>query len=168
MNSREGTMNALLRYDLGDDATWVAKVEKVGEDFRLKIAHFRKIGSPGDSDMGDKWQEAGVFKTGVAVVKYVRDLAAKKFPDWKPTVDTLDTIKHRTAQSVTPDCYSPVPEGSKAGGRGDIGCKTCPYRSGCGDPALVNLGAKLTDQENEGDFLTRLQRKVAKAYGKKS
>lgn len=173
MNSREGTMNALLRYDLGDDATWVAwvaKVEKVGEDFRLKIAHFRTVGPKVDFDMEKNWQEAGMFKTGVAVVKYVRDLASKKFPDWKPTVDTLDTIKHRTAQSVTPDCYSPVPEGSKAGGRGDdgYGCTTCPYRSGCGDPASVNLGAKLTDQENEGDFLTRLQRKVAKTYGKKS
>jgi len=157
-------MRAILKYDLAN-ATWEAEVECVGDEgFKLRISHHGVSisGAPA------KFQDAGVFKTGGAVVKYVRDLAAKKFPGWNPTVDTLDTIKHRTAESVAPQCYSPVPQGSVAGGRGRSECPACPYRSGCGDPASVMAAAPEGEAEDEDDFLKRLQRKVSKTYKEKS
>jgi hypothetical protein len=153
-------MIAVLRYSLGD-STWEAMVERAGkgEGFSLKIGHWR--------NNDPIYKEAGTFQTGAAVVKYVRDLASKKFSGWKPTVDTLDSIRHRTAQSIVPDCYTAVPLELGLGGKGFQGCPTCPYHSGCGDPALVDLASVGKLEEDDTNFLARLKGKIASVYGEK-
>jgi hypothetical protein len=145
---------------------WHAEVSQEEDNFRLRLANYR-LGK------AFHWQEAGMFKTGVAVVKYVRDYVSKNLTGWTMVADTLDAIKLRTASTVIPHCFSPVPAGVVGNGCGRSDCGSCPYRSSCGDEKSVALGStKLTmkesEQEDDGKFLTRLRRKVQKVWGEKN
>lgn len=150
---------AELRYNFGEE-WWQATVESTDLGYKVTIGTQR-------GPMFD--QAGGVFATGAACVKYLRELAKKKFPGWVPAVDTLDTIKHKTAHSVTPDCYQPVLAAVPGGGRGLDKCSGCPYRERCGE----TVASLVTDRaievaesgESDGDFLTRLQSKVRKQWG---
>lgn len=141
-------MKAILRYDLAG-ATWVAEIVQVDDGFRVRL---------GSGDSPDKvgYREGGVFTMGAAAVKYIRDLASHKFPGVTPTCDSLAMIKSRTGQSVVPDCY-------KTGISSDK-CRACPYFDTC-NTAPVPI--EVPEEEDDGDFLKRLQKKVKKAYGEK-
>lgn len=145
---------------------WHAEVSQEEDNFRLRLANYR-LGK------AFHWQEAGMFKTGTAVVKYVRDYVSKKLAGWTLVADTLDVLRLRLPNSVIPPCFSPVPVGIGGNGCGRSECGLCPYRSSCGDEKTVALGSveltmKEPEQEDDSKFLTRLRRKVQKVWGEKS
>jgi len=111
---------AELCYVLPDKRLWWAKVYKGSDGWEVKINN----------------QRAGTFKRSKAVIKWIYSRAKEKDITGEPEFDTLYKLKGRTAQSVVPDCYRPMPAETLAfEGRGLPECVACPYRSQCGEPS---------------------------------
>ena len=155
---------AELRYNLGVYGEWFAVVIQEDGGFKLQI-------SQGAGLTKEKRQEVGVFHTGNACVKYLRDLARRKFPGMWPEVDTLSQIEGRTGKSVVPVCFChcAVEEMGQCNGQGLGECCNCIFRTNCVGPASNPncLVEKILEdpQDSEDAFKARLRAKLLEKYG---
>jgi hypothetical protein len=158
---------ASVVYPLPNGGVWKAIVFRTNDGWQLKTVHTRP-NSPGIVE-DRKPIDAGMFKTGKALIKFVRQKAKLKCGDAQPTFDNLHKLKTRHPASVVPDCYEPMSKWSLASdseGRGLPECVACPYRSQCREPpAHLEILPISEVKEPEEIFLARLKAKIKAQYG---
>lgn len=172
---------AELRYDF-DGTVWSAIVTRAEDSAEYQLWIQR----------GNRYQKSGTFGNPKALVKYIREIAGKKFGDFKAVKDNLDVLTVRgNPDSLVPPCFGrleSVSIGPNMYGPSDPKCRKCPYEMDCmrvssgvgmnedqglffepgGDPeklvgAPENAGKP---DEPEDLFIRRLQDKISQKWGK--
>lgn len=158
-----------LVYDFGGH-WWCAAVYKAGDGVGFDLVLYAK------SESGVRETFSGTFETGVALHKYVKQLAKKRFSHLNPRMDTIERLRTKDPRNVVPECFTEADTFHEAGGKGWDKCIGCPYRFNCGgEPGEEKLGDRLRrkmpieelvelplvePEENKETWLTRLKGKI--------
>jgi hypothetical protein len=151
---------AEICYSLPDGKIWRAVVFKHLDGWELRFG--RTTGS------ADTFMPAGTFQNPKALVKFIKAKIEERVGDvtTKPIYDTLHKLKNRSAQSVVPDCYSPVTHNDEyLAGRGLPECDGCPFRTNCTEPSAQPVVIPEEEcAETEEVFRHRLAQKMKERF----